>query len=1100
MDPVNTEVSFPELEEKILEFWKENKIFERTLDPRLPTSIDGKTSDKPRPDYIFYDGPPFATGLPHYGHLLAGTIKDVIGRFFTMKGFHVDRRFGWDCHGVPVEFEIQKSLNLYGAKAIREFGVANFNEECRQIVLRYTKEWEAFVERSGRWVDFSRQYRTMDLDFMESIWWVVKRLWDRGLIYEGFKCVPYSPAINTPLSNFEVNLNYKDVQDPAITIRAKVLDDLSKFVTDKSVKPSAVYAYVWTTTPWTLPSNMAFAVGAEIEYSLVKTGSSSELVLLASNLLGEYFPELAEKKKKDAPAGDAVVVGKVLGKDLEGVQYEPFFSYFEEERARSAFRFYVGDFVSADDGTGIVHCASFGEDDLKVFLEHNIKVVDPVDEDGKFTDAVPEFAGLMVKDADAGIIATLKKSGKLVSHKTIVHSYPFCYRTDTPLIYKSISSWFVNVEAIRDLLIQNNSNINWVPSHIKEGRFGKWLEGARDWAISRNRFWGTPIPIWKCTSCKKLSCIGSVEELEERTGAKVTDLHSHFIDHLEMPCKGCGSVMKRIPDVLDCWFESGSMPYAQAHYPFENKEEFDSNFPADFIAEGLDQTRGWFYTLLVLSTALFGRTSFKNVIVNGILLAEDGKKMSKSLKNYPPPNEVMDEIGSDAMRLYLLSSAATRAEDLRFSKTGVTQVVRQTMLPLWNAYNFFVTYALVDGWTPNDAPKEPSPNLLDRWMMSKVASLVQAVDTVLSSYHLYLAAPPILEFVEQLTNWYIRLNRRRFWAGNSGDAKSDKFHAYNTLHQSLLTFVRVLAPLAPFISEEIFRNLSKGVSSLSFESVHLAPFPSLSELSGVTIDSELEEGMDLFEEVILLGRSLRNEHGLKLRQPLASMTVIHAQEDSLKKLSVLDSYLKDELNVKNITYSTDESELVNLSARLNTKKLGGTLGPKLGAQGMQQLRAKVEALSTKEISSLERGGNIEILDVSPEVISLGADDLIIERKIKTSENASATSGQITIMLDTNLSQELRVEGLAREFVNRVQKLRKEFGFDVSDRILTQYMTACPRLTAALEEHRSYIMEETLAIEMSAVKNQNEFTGNDKHRSAQEVENKMIIISLNRIQS
>ncbi|HQH25790.1 MAG TPA: isoleucine--tRNA ligase, partial [Oligoflexia bacterium] len=778
MEPVSADVSFPRLEEEILEFWRKNNTFYRSMDPCAPVSLgdEGTAENRRRETYVFYDGPPFATGLPHYGHLLAGTIKDVVGRFFTMKGYYVERRFGWDCHGVPVEFEIQKNLGLQGAKSIREYGIDKFNEECRKIVLRYTKEWERFVERSGRWVDFERQYRTMDLDYMESIWWVFKSLWDRGLISESFKCVAYSPAINTSLSNFEVNLNYKMVQDPAITLRAPLLGDVREKLGLGSLPELPVNAYIWTTTPWTLPSNTAAAVGREIEYCAVVI-PGEEIAVLAKQCLGEHFPNLGAgqgggKQKKKKAAEDAgsnphapYIGAEFSGERLIGLQYRPFFSYYEAERAKGAFHIYHGSFVTAEEGTGVVHLASFGEDDLQLFLAEGLPILDPVDEDGRFESVVRDYAGLYVKDADPKIIASLKERGILVSHKTIEHSYPFCYRTDEPLIYKSISSWFVKVETIRDLLLQANSQINWVPEHIKDGRFGKWLEGARDWAISRSRFWGTPMPVWRCSECKHCMCLGSVRELEQLTGTAIEDLHCHFIDRLDVTCEKCGSPAKRIPEMLDCWFESGSMPYAQAHYPFERKEDFDHNFPADFIAEGIDQTRGWFYTLLALSTALFGRPAFRNVIVNGIVLAEDGRKMSKSLKNYPPPDEVMNQHGADALRLYMLSSAATRAEEIRFSEAGVKQVVRQTLLPLWNAYNFFVTYALVDKWTPEQIPVEQSPNLLDRWILSKVASLISGVDTALSTYHLYTAAQPILEFVDQLTNWYIRLNRRRFWAG-----------------------------------------------------------------------------------------------------------------------------------------------------------------------------------------------------------------------------------------------------------------------------------------------------------------------------------------------
>lgn len=1101
MKAVATNVSFPKVEQEILKFWKENDIFMRSMDPSAPTKASEKTSDK-RESYVFYDGPPFATGLPHYGHLLAGTIKDVVGRFFTMKGFHVDRRFGWDCHGVPVEFEIQKKLELHGVKAIREFGIDKFNEECRSIVLRYTEEWRTFVERSGRWANFDNQYRTMDLEFMESVWWVTKSLWDKGLIYEGVKCVPYSWAINTPLSNFEANLNYQDTQDPAVTVRAPLIDDLGKHL-GLELPDLEANIYIWTTTPWTLPSNLGIAVNPEITYALVK--NEDEIAIVAKDLATKIFPSLSENVETQdfvspqdfASPGDKPspeILAEIPGLKLVGLSYTPFFPYFEKERANKAFVVYPAEYVTAEDGTGLVHLASFGEEDLKVFLEHGLSVIDPVDEDGNFGPEVSDFEGMNVKAADSKIISALREKGLLVEHKTVVHSYPFCYRTNTPLINRSRTSWFVKVEEILSTMQEGNSKIHWVPSHLRDGRFGKWLEGAKDWAISRDRFWGTPIPIWRCESCDHEECIGSVSELKDKTGAEITDLHTHFIDDLEFSCEKCKSSMKRIPQVFDCWFESGSMPYAQSHYPFENKESFEANFPADFIAEGLDQTRGWFYTLLVLSSALFEKPAFKNVIVNGIVLAEDGKKMSKSLKNYPPPEEVMNSSGADAMRLYLLASAATRAEELRFSKEGVKQVVRQTILPLWNSYNFLVTYATVDQWTPADIPSEASKNLLDRWIISKTASLIKGVDQAISSYHLYLALPPILEFVDQLTNWYIRLNRRRFWAGETEAEKNDKKHAYATLHATLVSFVRVLAPLAPFISEEIFQNLKTGVSSLDFDSVHLAPFPKLEEIKGAQIDEELEEAMELFEEVILLGRSLRNDTGLKVRQPLSKITIVHQDKSVLEKVKLLEEYICDELNVKAVEYSEKEAEYVELSAKLNLKKLGKTLGPTLGSAGMKGLRQLVEALPTDEIKKLEAGESLNY-----EGLELKDDDFLVERKAKEDAGACASSGNITVLLDTFISQELELEGYARELINRVQKLRKDSGFEVSDRIVLRYLTASEKLALAFTENKTKIMEEVLAIEMERA-NDSSIISEIGEASPQEIGGEKLVISVARTQA
>jgi isoleucyl-tRNA synthetase len=593
--------------------------------------------------------------------------------------------------------------------------------------------------------------------------------------------------------------------------------------------------------------------------------------------------------------------------------------------------------------------------------------------------------------------------------------------------------------------------------------------------------------------------LGSIAELEKRSNSKIEDLHSHFIDKLELTCDSCGKPMARIPQVLDCWFESGAMPYAQAHYPFENKESFEADFPADFIAEGLDQTRGWFYTLLVLSSALFGRPAFKNVVVNGILLAEDGRKMSKSLKNYPPPDKVMNKHGADALRIYMLSSPATRAEELRFSEDGVKQVVRQTLLPLWNAYNFLVTYAQVDNWSPDKTSDEPSNNALDRWIISKVGSLVEGVDAAFNSYHLYTASQPILEFVDQLTNWYIRLNRRRFWGGNTPEEKDDKAHAYATLHHALLTFVRVLAPIAPFISEEIFRNLKKGSPSDVFDSVHLAPFPTISELSDLQIDRDLERTMELFEEVILLGRAVRNDHGIKLRQPLSSITIVYPDDQQLKNFEILDSYIRDELNVKEVLYTSQEGDYVDLGAKLNTIKLGKILGPKLGKDGMKELHTKIRALTTEDIRALEEGSH----KITVKGVELGSDDIVVSRTPKKGAEACASSGRISIDLDIALTPELRLEGLAREFINRVQKLRKDCGFGVADRIIINYMTACPRLSAALQSHREYVMTETLSIDLNEVTSEQDMgvmgsSVNLPH--AQEIDDKTIIIALARLQS
>lgn len=1015
------QANFPQMEQDTLAFWEQNKTFEKSKENR-----------KGSPEFIFYDGPPFATGLPHYGHLLAGTIKDVVPRYQTMRGKYCERGFGWDCHGLPVEYEMEKMLHLSGKREIETYGIDKFNEACRGIVLRYTEEWERIVKRMGRWVDFTNGYRTMDLDYMESIWWVFKQLWDQGLIYEGHKILPYCARCATPLSNFEANQGYAEVDDPAITVRFKVDGQEN------------TYFLAWTTTPWTLPSNMALASGPDIDY--VKLNDNGTFYILAESRLGAYY-------KKDVPP----VVERMKGGDLAGMTYEPLFPYFAGKKAEGAFRMINADYVSTEDGTGIVHIApGFGEDDAVAGKANGIPEVCPLDEECKFTREVPDYAGLYVKDADKEIIKRLKDEGKLVHRGTIKHNYPHCWRDDSPLIYKAISTWFVRIDRIKEKMLNSNSQMSWVPEHIKEGRFGKWLENARDWAISRNRYWGCPLPIWRNKETGEAVCVGSVAELEELTGQKIDDIHKHFVDKLTIKSKS-GAVLTRVPEVLDCWFESGSMPYAQKHYPFENKQKFEANFPADFIAEGQDQTRGWFYTLTVLSSALFGEPPAKHVVVNGMILAEDGQKMSKRKKNYPDPMDVVDTYGADALRLFLLGSPVVRAEDLRFSEEGIKEVLRGVMLPIWNAYSFFSTYANVDNWEPPKggpaAPENPE-NPLDRWILSSLADMVTEIREAMDSYHLQKAANRFEKFVEDLTNWYIRRSRRRFWKSQND---TDKLDAYSTLYYVLITFTKCAAPFIPCITEEIYRALRTGDMP---ESVHLCDYPETATVR----DTRLEQQMESTMNTVTLGRFLRTQRNLKIRQPLAKAILVAADPEVRKMLTETADIISEELNVKQILVQDSDSSLVDLSAKANFKVLGPKLGPK-----MKTAAAAIAKLTHQQIGDLEKGGSFDLDLGDGSAITITASDLSINRAEKPGVTVATDHG-ITLALDTELSHELILEGIAREFVSKVQNMRKEAGLEVADRITLRYQAQDAIVAEAVGMFGEYISNETLATSVTAGEN------------------------------
>ena len=1007
--------SFPfvKMEHDILSLWEEERVFEQSLE---------FTKDK-KP-YIFYDGPPFATGLPHHGNLLASIIKDVVPRYWTMRGRYVLRRFGWDCHGLPIEHEIDKQLGMSAQEAIAKLGVAGYNAECRGIVEKYVDQWRAIITRIGRWVDFDNDYKTMDAWYMESVWWVVKQLWDKGLIYKGQKVMPVSTALETVLANFEATSNYKDVQDPAITVLFRLADE-------------DAFVAAWTTTPWTLPSNLALCVGADIDYVRVADKESGRRIYLAEARLEEY-----------GNAHQLTVETRLKGSHLLGKKYVPLFEYFKSEAERGAFVVVADDYVTTDEGTGVVHQApAFGEDDYRVFQANGIEAfVCPVTMGGRFTDDVKDFAGMSVKDADKDIIQFLKESEAIWDQETIQHSYPHCYRSDTPLIYRAVPSWFVRVTDFIDDLAAANEQILWVPGHIKDGRFGHWLESAIDWAISRNRVWGTPLPIWENEVSGNRICVGSIDELEQLSGERVEDLHREFVDPLEFDVDGEAGVYRRVEEVLDCWFESGAMPYAQLHYPFENEKVFEQGFPAEFIAEGLDQTRGWFYTLTVLAAALYEKPAFRNVIVNGMVMAEDGKKMSKSQQNYTPPGDLMETYGADALRLYLINSGLVRGEEQRFADSGVRDMARRALLPWYNAFSFLQTYASIDHWTPDKGDYIGS-NILDRWILSKLQTLKAGIRNEMEQYRLYNVVPKLFDFIEDLTNWYIRLNRSRYWGD---EITADKIAAYSTLYRAVRELSIVMAPFAPFLSEHVYRQ----ISDLAEErpkpsSVHLCSYP---EADGSEIHRDLEEAVTRMQQVVLLGRRKREAVKINLRTPLSLVTIVHRDRDVLEAIRGLDEYVRSELNVKEVRYATEETDYIVLYAKPNFPVLGKRLGKR-----MKEYQELIESMTPGDIANFhdEKG------------VTLGGErfteeEIQVFREAKPGTNV-ITDRLISIDLVCELNDELVMEGYAREAVNRIQRARRDAGLEVSDRIRLVY-SGDERVLEALGIHAEYVARETLATE------------------------------------
>jgi isoleucyl-tRNA synthetase len=1022
LKPVSPKLNLTLLEEGVLRFWKIHKIFHQTMDKRK----GGK-------QFVFFEGPPTANGKPGVHHLLARAFKDMFPRYKTMRGYHVLRRGGWDTHGLPVEIEVEKKLGFTNKQQIEEYGIAEFNKLCRESAFSYIQEWEKLTERIGYWVDMDTAYITFTNEYIESVWWILKNYWEKGLLYEGFKVVPYCPRCGTSLSDHEVALGYDEAVDPSVFVRLPLVDTPNKSL------------LVWTTTPWTLPANVAVAVNPDIEYVTVEHSlpeGGKELLVLAEALVAKVFGE-----------EEVRIVERVKGKQLKGKRYRPLYTFIPPDKP--AHYVVLGDFVTTEDGTGLVHIApAFGADDMNVAMEENLPVIMTVAEDGGFIADVSPWAGLFVKDADPLIIEELRQRGLLYRAGTYTHTYPFCWRCSTPLLYYARPTWYIRTSQYKDRLVELNEEINWYPGHIKNGRFGNWLANNIDWALGRTRYWGTPLPVWECVDCAQQECVGSIAELSQMAGRDLSqlDLHRPYVDEIHLNCPKCGGMMKRVEELIDVWFDSGSMPVAQWHYPFENQELFEEQFPADYICEAVDQTRGWFYSLHAISTLLFDKVSYKNVICLGLVLDGEGQKMSKSKGNIEDPWDVINATGADAMRWYFFT-ATPPGQERRFSKELVSEVVRTFMLTLWNTYSFFVTYARLDNWKPAPVAADAySP--LDRWLRSSLHTLIRDVTEAMENYDVLGATRPIETFVDQLSNWYLRRSRRRFW---KSDADADKQAAYATLYEALVALSKLLAPTMPFLAEELYQNLVRSFGGDAPESVHLAEWATY---DASLIDEKLNRDMTLVMKLASVGHAARNRANRKVRQPLAEAAFSVGNIEEREIVGRYSDLLTDELNVKRVRVLDTAGEAVAYSLNPLPKQLGQKYGKQFPA-----IRQALMALNSEEAGrKLLAGENIEV-NAEGMQFSIQPDEVEV-RATAREGFAVGSEGAYLAALVTELTPELEKEGLARELVRRIQDLRKTAEFDISDRIHVFYQSST-KLAEAIIAFREYIMNETLAVELVA---------------------------------